>query len=261
MIVSQFHKSYSVPEQMLLDDNVSKIDIIVYMYLLELAGTEYNGDKSQRDMAKERNISIASFNKAIKKLENRNFIKMKRDHQNLPAIYEICSLPYEEDINREVKIKKEILGVSKTITPLQYNNTINIIKTKIDTKTKINTKIIKGKVMGKEIKDINTNDLCKIWTTRYFGKFGVVYGIVTGKERGQVKRMLEEYGPLVTFETIKYTIDKDTVIGGYPSISALYGFRRTLVAEAIVGLKKQTKKKAIHQRQYKGDNWSVDEGF
>ena len=272
MIQQQFFQYYAMPKQMLKDNTLTSNDKLVYVHLLEVAGSDFNGTLSQREMAKELGMSPTTLNKSIMKLKGRGFITIKRDNPNLSAIYVIEPLPYDTDVQNTLTVHETAdlgdvpsggatktvtpkSGIPKSVTPTHYKEP-NIVKTK-----KTNNEVSSNLVMGKRVEDLNANDLCKMWTTRYFGRFGTMYGQITGKERGLMKRLITEYSQDVVVKMIKYTIDEETIISGYPNISALYGFRRTLATECQKGKGGVAKKKAVGDRQYKGDRWSEDEGF
>lgn len=259
MISNPFFKCVAIPMQLLADNSLSANDKIVYVSIMSLVGGEHNGDVPQKELAKQLDMSVATLNKSIKVLCDKKFIELTRDNSNLPARYVLLALPYESDVSPEIPIEVEQkTRISETKTPTTLSS---ILSTDTDNESKIGN--FKGaglnvRVLGKELNKLNSPDLCKFWVTRYFGKFKIPYGNPNGKERALMKRLIEEYGSEIVWKAVKYVIDEKTVIEGYPSISALYGFRKTIIPESQKG---KVTKKAISDRQFQNTEWDEKDGF
>lgn len=103
------------------------------------------------------------------------------------------------------------------------------------------------------------NDLCKSWREQYKSQVGEEY-LITPKEKLLMRKLSEEYGKAKLEITMKFYLDNYRELKrpeGYPSIPALYGFRRQLVLEATKG-KIQPKKEFSGQydaSKMKDDEW------
>lgn len=197
----------------IVKDKLTKVDILVMLFLEGLVGSNWNGRLSQRDIESE--IGISDCSKSINKLKRLEYIMVENTYKNKPDRYKLNFLNLNKVRGEEPVIEK------------------------------------------KKKKPFTTNDLCSIWKIKYFKEYDIAYSSITMKERGQLKRMLEEYGKKDIIQMISHTITKDRLINGYPSISAMYGFRRSIYPNAVKGVMN----KNILDRQYHGDNWNPKDGF
>lgn len=92
-----------------------------------------------------------------------------------------------------------------------------------------------------------------IWNAKDMGTFYRMYYVVAFdgmkpqdkiimKELGMLKRMIEEYGWEVIQHAIMYALDnwkQMDYVNGYPSITAIYGFRQTIIPESRMGSNKK----------------------
>jgi hypothetical protein len=95
------------------------------------------------------------------------------------------------------------------------------------------------KYREKDPEDYHSNDLCYYFRDEY-QKDLVNYGKITNKERGQMKKLLNEYDPRIVVGAIDFLMKNyEDLIDGYPSISVLYGFRKTIFPSVVKGKSKK----------------------
>lgn len=81
------------------------------------------------------------------------------------------------------------------------------------------------------------NEICQLWRKQYRTEVGEEY-LITPKEKMLMRKLVEEYGVEKVKTAILYYTENFRELkkpDGYPSIPALYGFRRQLVVEAVKG--------------------------
>lgn len=108
-----------------------------------------------------------------------------------------------------------------------------------------------------EIKS-DVHNLCNEWREGYRKNVGEEY-LITPKEKFQMRKIYEEYGPEKTRKAIEYYLTNFRTLQkpeGYPSIPALYGFRRQLVLEATRGI---IEKKVVFPGQYDASKMADDD--
>lgn len=103
----------------------------------------------------------------------------------------------------------------------------------------------KGKAiwMKTEIKNWKTPELASYWGSAFSDmvvrekKTKAAYGFPNKKELSLLKKLLNEYDPAACKKAIDYFMENfRTILGdSFPTISALYGFRRTVFPESTVG--------------------------
>lgn len=104
----------------------------------------------------------------------------------------------------------------------------------------------------------DTTQLCKLWVAKYREIIGEMY-LITPKEKMLMRRLIEEYGKEKVQLAMDYYMANYSSMKkpeGWPSIPALYGFRRQIVLEATKG--KVQPKKQIHG-QYDSSKMAADD--
>lgn len=109
-------------------------------------------------------------------------------------------------------------------------------------------------------RDDSLKVLKKFWKLSYAEKLKKDY-VIGNKEVKHLKDMLKEFDLETIKKTMTYFVDNYESLDyfeGFPSLSALYGFRRTLVPETLFGRKK--KKSSFMEGQaeessIKDDDW------
>ena len=85
----------------------------------------------------------------------------------------------------------------------------------------------------------HANDMVRYFFAVYYLKNTEKYKEkVTGRERKNLKDLIEEFGWVRARRAVRYAIenwDNLDYVDGYPSIAAVYGFRTTIVPESTLG--------------------------
>jgi hypothetical protein len=87
----------------------------------------------------------------------------------------------------------------------------------------------------------NCNDLGAMMRERIRDKFDVPVAQLTMKDRGQLKKLIKEFGAKETVEAAEAMITRweelrgIIPVNGYPTVQVLFGFRRTIVPWSIRG--------------------------
>lgn len=82
--------------------------------------------------------------------------------------------------------------------------------------------------------DYNCNDLCYFFSEQYHAETNVPYSKITNKERKLMHELLEVYKPVELVTAIEHFVGSFKLyIDSAPSISALYGFRTSIMVNAL----------------------------
>lgn len=203
-----------------------------------------------KDVAERCSMSYPTVLKCIDILEEYQFVtRESRAEEGRSNLYTILDLPRAhikvpkiEPETQEEDIKEEII----------FSNGTDIIASKYNEQAQYDIEIIEAKEEG------NCNDLLKYFRAVYYTVYGIkTKSVDTMRDRKNFKNMIDEYGWDRSRIAIKYAItnwnDMGVTLDGYPSVTAVYGYRETIVPESINGKNKfSARGQHKHTGEYKG---------
>lgn len=200
---------------------------------------------SMAELNKRCNVSIATGHKIKDILVKHNFIQYEqRNNGSRSNVYTILPIPkFVEDS-----------GTKQDIIPVQTDVFFKPVggvelDLRMDQKDKAK-ELINELLKKKPIESFNSNDMIRFYKLHYKSVFGIPdVTATTGRERGSMKRFIDEEGARKVYDMIVYALDNWSTIPylvkvGYPSVNILYGYKNSLLPESQVG-----KIKRIHRGQ------------
>lgn len=234
-------------------DNLAEMKIVqavfrqTYGYIRQDGG---EGFKREDEISYKRfkqltGLSSASIAEGIKRaIEDGYIIRVKEGERGgTSAVYKIRN---KDEEKQEVKRGGDSeMGVDKFIPdekPYKLSkkeeevDEINYDKEQEGNKKKSQYQ----KYKEKSVEDFHTNDVCFYFRDKYEKHLETKFGKITNKDRGQIKKLLDEYGVNHVLDAIDHLMKNyREYIDGYPSIQVLYGFRKTIFPAVVQGKSKK----------------------
>lgn len=216
-----------------------------YIHRGDIKGMSDKAFPSHKILAELSGMCLKTSHKAKDVLVKYGFIQYEqRMNGSKSNVYMILPIPkFVEDT-----------GVKQDIVPVQTDVFFKPVEgieldLRMDQKDKAKG-LINELLKRKAIETFNTNDMIRFYKLHYKSIFGIPdINAVTGRERGSIKKLIDDEGARKVYDMIVYTLDNWSSIPylvklGYPSINILYGYKNSLLPESQVG-----KIKRIHRGQ------------